>query len=103
MLRKYTKNKTIFPTDDAIKKLVYLLIDDVVKKSVYLSIVEIFQKWSMPVRDGGTIIGKLLIFAKMFFKEWFNRIVPRFFVIRGFTLHKLNLNYIPPCFYGVKS
>jgi len=50
MLRKYTKTKTIYPTVDA------------VRKSVYLSIVEISKKWSMPVRDRGTIIGQLLIF-----------------------------------------
>lgn len=50
MLRKYTKTKTIYPTDDA------------VKKSVYLSIMEISKKWSMPVRDWGIIIGQLLIF-----------------------------------------
>jgi len=50
MLRKYTKTKTIYPTDDA------------VRKSVYLSIVEISKKWSIPIRDWGTIIGQLLIF-----------------------------------------
>jgi putative transposase len=50
MLRKYTKTKTIYPTDDA------------VKKSVYLSIQEIAKKWSMPVRDWGIIIGQLLVF-----------------------------------------
>lgn len=50
MLRKYTKTKTIYPTDDS------------VKKSVYLSIQEISKKWSMPVRDWGMIIGQLLIF-----------------------------------------
>jgi len=50
MLRKYTKNKTVYPTDDS------------VKKSVYLSIQEISKKWSMPVRYWGTIIGQLMIF-----------------------------------------
>jgi len=50
MLRKYTKNKVIYPTDDS------------VKKSVYLSIMEITKKWSMPIRDWGTIIGQLTIF-----------------------------------------
>jgi len=50
MLRKYTKTKTIYPTDDA------------VKKSVYLSIMEISKKWSMPIRDWGIIIGQLLVF-----------------------------------------
>ena len=50
MLRKYTKTKTIYPTDDA------------VKKSVYLSIQEITKKWGLPVRDWGIIIGQLMIF-----------------------------------------
>lgn len=50
MLRKYTKTKTIYPTDDA------------VKKSVFLSIQEISKKWSMPIRDWGMIIGQLMVF-----------------------------------------
>jgi len=50
MLRKYTKNKTIYPTDDA------------VRKSVYLSIQEISKKWTQPVRDWGVIMGQLSIF-----------------------------------------
>lgn len=50
MLRKYTKTKTIYPTDEA------------VKKSVYLSIQEISKKWSIPIRDWGIIIGQLMIF-----------------------------------------
>jgi putative transposase len=50
MLRKFTKTKTIDPTDDA------------VRKSVYLSIQEISKKWSMPIRDWGIIIGQLTIF-----------------------------------------
>lgn len=50
MLRKFTKTKTIYPTDDS------------VRKSVYLSIQEISKKWSMPIRDWGIIIGQLMIF-----------------------------------------
>ena len=50
MLRKYTKTKTIYPTDDA------------VRKSVYLSIQEISRKWTMPIRNWGAIIGQLGIF-----------------------------------------
>lgn len=50
MLRKFTKTKTIYPTDDS------------VRKSVYLSIQEISKKWSMPIRDWGIIIGQLTIF-----------------------------------------
>ena len=33
MLRKYTKTKTIFPTDDAVRKAVYLSIKEISKKS----------------------------------------------------------------------
>ena len=50
MLRKFTKTKTIYPSDDA------------VRKSVYLSIQEISRKWTMPVHDWGIIIGQLSIF-----------------------------------------
>ena len=50
MLRKFTKTKTIYPTDDA------------VRKSVYLSVQEISRKWTMPIRDWGIIIGQLSIF-----------------------------------------
>jgi transposase-like protein len=50
MLRKYTKTKTTYPSDEA------------VKKSVYLSIEEIARKWSMPIRDWGIIMGQLSIF-----------------------------------------
>lgn len=50
MLRKYTKTKTVYPTDEA------------VRKSVFLSIQEISKKWSMPIRDWGIIVGQLMIF-----------------------------------------
>jgi len=49
-LRKFTKTKTIYPTDDAIRK------------SVYLSIQEISKKWTMPIRDWGCIMGQLSMF-----------------------------------------
>lgn len=50
MLRKYTKTKTIYPTDDA------------VRKSVYLSVKEISKKWSYAVQNWGIILGQLMIF-----------------------------------------
>lgn len=50
MLRKFTKTKAIYPTDDS------------VRKSVYLSIQEISKKWTMPVRDWGMVMGQLTIF-----------------------------------------
>jgi putative transposase len=50
MLRKYTKTKTIYPTDDS------------VRKSVYLSVMEISKKWSYAVQNWGIILGQLTIF-----------------------------------------
>jgi len=50
MLRKFTKTKTNFPTDDALKK------------SIYLSVREISRKWYNPIKDWGIIIGQFLIF-----------------------------------------
>jgi putative transposase len=50
MLRKYTKTKTIYPTDEA------------VRKSVYLSVKEISKKWSYAVQNWGIILGQLMIF-----------------------------------------
>lgn len=57
MLRKFTKTKAVYPTDDA------------VRKSVYLSIQEISKKWSMPIRNWGIIIGQLMIFFEDRFLE----------------------------------
>jgi len=50
MLRKVTKTKSSYPTDDALKKSVYLAIQDISKK------------WDKPIRDWGIIIGQLMIF-----------------------------------------
>lgn len=48
-IRKYTKNKLSFPTDEA------------VMKSVYLAVREATKKWSMPVRNWGIILNQFLI------------------------------------------
>ena len=48
-IRKYTKNKLSFPTDQA------------VLKSVYLSIQEATRKWSMPIPHWGIIINQFTI------------------------------------------
>lgn len=48
-IRKYTKNKLSFPTDEA------------VMKSVYLAVNEATKKWSMPVRNWGVILDQFLI------------------------------------------
>jgi len=50
MLRKFTKTKTNFPTDDSLRK------------SIYLSIKEISKKWNQPVRNWGIIIGQFMMF-----------------------------------------
>ena len=50
MLRKFTKTKANFPTDDSLKK------------SIYLSIKEISKKWYLPVRDWGIIMGQFIMF-----------------------------------------
>ncbi len=47
-IRKYTKNKLSFPTDDA------------VMKSVYLAVREPTKKWSMPIRNWGIILNQFL-------------------------------------------
>ena len=52
-IRKYTKNKLSFPTDEA------------VMKSVYLAIREATKKWSMPIHNWGLILNQFLtIFEK---------------------------------------
>jgi len=48
-IRKYTKNKLSFPTDEA------------VIKSVYLAAKEASKKWTMPIRDWGTILNSFLL------------------------------------------
>lgn len=45
-IRKYTKNKMSFPTDEA------------VLKSVYLAIREATKKWTMPIRNWGVILNQ---------------------------------------------
>lgn len=49
-LRKYTKTKPIFPTEDSIRKV------------VYLSSLEISKKWTMPVRNWSTAHSQLYIY-----------------------------------------
>jgi len=52
-IRKYTKNKLSFPTDDALMK------------SVYLAINEATKKWNMPIHNWGIILNQFLaIFEK---------------------------------------
>jgi putative transposase len=57
MLRKFTKTKTNYPTDDSLKK------------SIYLSVREISKKWNQPVQNWGIIIGQFLMFYEDRFKD----------------------------------
>lgn len=50
MVRKFTKAKAIFPTDDSIRKV------------VFLSVKEITKKWTMPVRDWAMAHSQIMIF-----------------------------------------
>ena len=58
MLRKFTKTKTNFPTDDSLKK------------SIYLSIKEISKKWNQPIRNWGIIIGQFIMFYEGRFTDF---------------------------------
>ncbi len=48
--RKFTKTKAIFPTDDSLRK------------AIYMSAKEISKKWTMPVRDWGLAYAQFSIF-----------------------------------------
>lgn len=48
-IRKYTKNKLSFPTDES------------VLKSTYLSVREATKKWTMPIRNWGVVLNQFLI------------------------------------------
>jgi transposase-like protein len=48
-IRKHTKNKGVFPSDQAVLKLVYLLSQN------------IMAKWSMPVKNWALVIQQLAI------------------------------------------
>jgi putative transposase len=48
-IRKYTKNKLSYPTDEA------------VLKSVFLAVMESTKKWTMPIRDWGMILNQFMI------------------------------------------
>jgi putative transposase len=50
MVRKFTKTKAVLPTDDAIRKV------------VFLSIKEVTKKWTMTARDWGMVYSQIMIF-----------------------------------------
>lgn len=49
-LRKVTKTKTAYPTDDALKKI------------IYLATLDISRKWTMPLREWGMCLSQLTIY-----------------------------------------
>ncbi|WP_298074874.1 transposase, partial [uncultured Bacteroides sp.] len=48
-IRKYTKSKLSFPSDEA------------VKKTVYLSLMEIEKKWTQPIHNWGLIMNQFML------------------------------------------
>ena len=48
-LRKVSKTKTVFPTDDSLVKI------------LYLATIGVTKKWTVPVRDWVLILGQLQI------------------------------------------
>ncbi len=50
MVRKFTKAKAIFPTDDSIRKV------------VFLSVKEVAKKWTTPARDWALAYSQIMIF-----------------------------------------
>ncbi|MDE6596616.1 MAG: IS256 family transposase [Oscillospiraceae bacterium] len=50
MVRKFTKSKAIFPTDDSIRK------------AIYMSVINISKKWTMPVRNWGEAYAQFAVF-----------------------------------------
>ena len=50
MVRKFTKSKAVFPTDDSIRKV------------IYMSVKEIAKKWTMPIRDWGLAYSQFAIY-----------------------------------------
>ena len=50
MVRKFTKSKAVFPTDDSIRKV------------IYMSAIEISKKWTMPVKDWGLAYSQFFLY-----------------------------------------
>ncbi|SNQ60580.1 transposase (fragment) [Candidatus Methanoperedens nitroreducens] len=51
-IRKITKTKSSFPTDDSLFKILYLIVMDA------------SEKWTMPIRDWGVILNQLMVYFK---------------------------------------
>ncbi len=48
-LRKVSKTKTVFPTDDSLLKI------------LYLATIGVSKKWTVPIREWPLILGQLVI------------------------------------------
>jgi len=51
-LRKVTKTKTAYPNDEALIKI------------VYLATMDIYKKWTMPLKDWGSCISQFAIYFR---------------------------------------
>ncbi len=56
--RKLTKSKSIFPTDNFIRKV------------NYMSVKEVSKKWTVPVRDWGLAYSQFVIFFENSLAAW---------------------------------
>jgi putative transposase len=59
MVRKFMKAKSIFPTGDSIRKVVYLSVKEIIMK-----------KWTMPARDWAMVYNQILIYFADRFAAW---------------------------------
>ncbi len=50
-IRKITKTKSSFPTDDSLFKILYLIVMDT------------SEKWTMPIPNWGIILGQLTVYS----------------------------------------
>lgn len=65
-LRKVTKTKSAFVSDDALMKI------------LYLATINITEKWTMPIRNWGTILDHLMIISATGCQSPSNCISPAF-------------------------
>jgi len=49
-IRKFTKTKSSFPTDDSLFKILYLIVMDAT------------EKWTMPIQNWGMILNQLRVY-----------------------------------------
>lgn len=70
-IRKYTKSKLSFPSDDAVKKM------------VYLALMEIEKKWTMPITNWGLIMNQFMLIFETGFR--YKRLITE----SRFYLHKI--------------